>query len=377
MNREKNTGGLGSGAVDEPQEVSPGRLKDEELQHAINNLTIEELEAMVRARGMENDPSIMRSLEGIRKGAKVDALERAMAENRDPSMEELEAAVLEIGMENDPEMVRSLERLRDMDKIVKAAALMIEAYTLLRELQKRGGEMEVEAVQGFLEMAELGIDGLGECSEQSRVSVAETKTSWPLMMEGNGTKAIEAAQAGLEKLKLGSKNSSEVRINAVVTAASRHKFVATLLYWTVRSVFNLDRLSRTVKEQPIRMAHLKEDMAEKFKMLMQFVNGYEANDWRAEDMQHFVKKLKALHACPEVNAASFNEWFAACLALLDCITHGEFHHARYELRNLGEARAQEREGIDGKKDSDYRDGITSAMKSALKTVLKISRKKVS
>jgi len=75
-------------ADDELQDDLRDASETEALQHAINNLTIDELEAVVRARGMENDPSVMRSLEGIRKGAKVDALERAVAENRDPSMED-------------------------------------------------------------------------------------------------------------------------------------------------------------------------------------------------------------------------------------------------------------------------------------------------
>jgi hypothetical protein len=378
MSHKNHTDSLQSKASSELQETSPDASKDDALQAAIaptRGLTFEQLEEVVRERGLENDPEVIRSLECIRQGVEVEALRNAISENRDPTIEEVEAAVREVGLENDPESVRHLENLRDSEKIIKASELMIEAYALLRDLQKRGGEMEIEAVQGFLEMAELAVDGLGECSEEATVSVAEKKTSWPVMMEGSGKTALETAQAEFERIKLGSRNSSEVKISAVVTAASRHKFVATLLYWTVRAIFNLNRLSRSVENEPIRMERLENDLAVKYKMLMQLVNGFEANDWREEDRQELGKKLKALRACPDVNTASFKEWFGACLALLDCITQSQFYLPHYKLRNLGEARAQNREGTEGRKDSHYRDGITGALKSALKTVLKINRKK--
>lgn len=379
MTHKNHTNRIGPKAPKQLQEIPPVASKSEREHQsiaAIDDLSIEQLEALVHACGMEKDPEVMRNLECIRKGAKVEALESAISENRDPTIEEVEAAVREIGMQSDSEMVCRLERLRDMQKIKKAGDLIIEAYALLGDLQKKGGEMEIEAVQGFLEMAELGIDGLGECSERSTVSVAEAKISWPVMMEGFGTGALQIAQSDLKKIKLGSRNSSTVRINAVITAASRHKFVATLLYSIVRSNFDLMCLSRTAQDQPIRMARLKRDLKTKSKMLKRLLKGYEANEWREEDRQKLVDKMEALHGCPEITTTSFNNWFAACVALLDCITQSKFYLPRYKLHNLGNARAMKREGTSGKKNSDYRDGIIKALRSALKTVLKVNREKM-
>lgn len=301
----------------------------------------------------------------------VRAFEQSVLENRDPTVEELELALRGMGLDSDPEIARELGHLKNKNNIVRAEKLMIEAHELLADLQKCGGEMEIEAACGFYEMARLAIDGLDQCGDKSVVPVAETKIHWPVMVEPGGNAKRETIDSELKRIKLGTRTSSEVRVNSVLTQPSRHKFVVTLLYWTVQAIHNLDRLANLADKHPERIAHLRADMEVKYKMLMSFVNGYEANEWRKKDLKRFGKAVKALHACPEVNAGSFNAWFEACLALLACITRNEFYLPQYKLRNLGDPRANKREGLD----SDRRAGITGALKSALTTVLKIPRKK--
>ncbi len=303
----------------------------------------------------------------------VRAFEQSVLENRDPTVEELELALRGMGLDSDPEIARELGHLKNKNNIVRAEKLMIEAHELLADLQKCGGEMESEAASGFYEMARLAIDGLDRCGDESIASVAEKKIDWPVMFE-LGDK-LETIEAELQRIRLGTRTSSHVRVNAVLTQASRHKFVVTLLYWTVRATHHLDRLANLADKHPERIAQLRADMEVKYKMLMTFVNGYEANEWRDQDRKKFADAIKELRKHPEINAASFKEWFAACLALLACITRNEFYLPQSDLRKLGEPRARKREGIDGIKDSDYRDGITKALRSALMTVLKVNRKK--
>lgn len=372
MPHKHDSESLGPKAAGELHQTSSNVSKSEALQRIFDSLTIEQFEAVVRARGMDNDSEMMHILKGIRRGSKIEALERSISENRDPTLEELEAALQEVALDSDPESARQMTRLRNKDRIVRAEKLIQETLELLTALRKAGGEMEIEAVSGFYEMARLAIDALNQCNEESIVSVAEKKIHWPVMAEPGGNAKRETIESELKQIKLGTRTSSQVRVNAVLTQPSRHKFVITNLYWTVQATHTLDRLAHLADKHPERIAQLRADMDEKYKMLMKSVDGYEANEWRDQDRKKFAKAIKNLRKFPEVNAASFNEWFAACLALLDCITHGEFHHARYKLRNLGEARAQKREGLE----SDYRDGITGALKSTLKTVLKIPRKKV-
>ncbi len=379
MTHKNHTDSLGLEASSELKETPPDASKEEALQRAIaaiRDLPLEQLEALIHELGMENDPDVMRSLEGIRRGAEVEVLERANAENRDPTIEEVEAAVREVGLENDPKMVRDLKELRDSEKIIKASELMIEAYALLRDLQKSGGESEIEAIAGFLEMSQIAIGGLEECSLESRRLVASKRFDWPVMMELGGEDFRRVVEFWLKEIKLGTEAKGKVRTSALIQNAKIHKFIATRLYLTVKGIHDTKRLKRGEQSHPLRFASLRRDAEEHFKELIRLVDGYGVRKWRKEDKKDFDSKLEKLKDAPEVNEKSFAAWFAACRALLVCITQDQFDLPRHQLRQKGEARAQ-KGGSDQvfTASAYYKKGIGESLKSSLRSVLKLRPQK--
>ncbi len=379
MTHKNHTDSLGLETSSELQEAPPDATKDEALQcaiDAIRGLPVEQLEALVHARGMEKDPEVMRNLECIRKGAKVEALESATSENRDPTIEEVEAAVREVGLENDPETVRNLENHRNSEKILKAAELMIEASSLLHELRQCGGEMEIEAIMGFQELTKLAIEGVEECSLASRTLVASKRVDWPVMMELGGEDFRRVVEFWLKEMKLGIEAKGKVSTNALIQNAKIHKFIATRLYLTVKGIHDTKRLKRGEQSHPLRFASLRKDAEEHFKGLIRLVDGYGVRKWRKEDKKDFDSKLEKLKDAPEANEKSFAAWFAACRALLVCITQDQFDLPRHQLRQKGEGRAK-KGGADHvfTASAYYKKGIGESLKSSLRSVLKLRPQK--
>lgn len=313
---------------------------------------------------------------GSQRDSVLEPLQPSVLKGHGSTVDELETDVRAADLENDPEILRDLKKIRNCDKIIQAAELMTQASELLLDVRSNGEEMEIEAVRGFLQMAQLAVEGLCVCNESAIVAVAPGRISWPVMMEIGGTEQRKIVESKLKRIKLGCRSTSNISGNALVWSPSLHKFVVTMLYAAVAAIHADKVYSKGEKTQPIRIKSLRAGLGGNFGKVVRLVHGYDFKDWRKSDLDDFRRSIKELRAFPEVTPDSFNAWFAACRALLVCITKDEFHLPRHNLHGLGQVRAWNAGGDDVfDAAAAYREGIVEKMKSALQTVLRVPRKK--
>lgn len=321
-----------------------------------------------------------RKVKRIESPAKPDdamqGLKCAGFENREPTVQELEPALRKAGLIDRPDVVQKLHRMIKNEAGVEPARCIARACKVLRQMQKFGGAMEVEAITGFLEMALLAIEGLDGCSLESRRLVAIKRNDWPVMMELGGEDYRKVIDVGLRRIQLGKEVEGKVSANALIQHSDFHKSIATQLFLTVKGILDSRHLQKHEQILPQRFFSLREDAEENYKELIRRLGGYSADKWQPDHKRDFDSKLENLKLSPEVNSKSFPSWFAACRALLVCITHDQFHLPCYKLREKGENRAQ-KWGADSKFKAEayYKKGIGESLKSSLMTVLKVRRRK--
>lgn len=269
-----------------------------------------------------------------------------------------------------------------LEKIAAAAGeKIIDAVILLNELRRHKGWAEKEAVRGFMHMADEAISGLRDCSAVAQASEARERHDWPVMMELNAPSQIKEIYGFLKGIHLGENASGQISVGAMAQSRSTHKEVAAMLYTAVLStvrtaMFNTNQPTADKKKEVLGELWRSNVLA-----VVKILDGYDVAEWEHEHLEIFKQSVKELYFYPNVMSENFNKWFAACRALLVCITKNEFQLPKHKLQDSGFARAAKKSGkkvgeITMKKgERGYgREGIVDTLKSDLKTALRSSRK---
>jgi hypothetical protein len=261
-----------------------------------------------------------------------------------------------------------------------AGEKIIDAVILLNELRKHKGWAEIEAVRGFMHMADEAISGLQDCSAVAQSSEARERHDWPVMMELNSPSEKEEIDGYLKGIHLGENASGQISVGAIAQSRSTHKEVAAMLYTAVLStvrtaMFNTHQPTADKKKEVLGELWRSNVLA-----VVKQLDGYDVAEWEPMHRTKFEQKVKELYFYPNVTSENFNKWFAACRALLVCITKDEFQLPRHKLQDRGIARAAKKSG---KKVGEVtmksgergygREGIVDTLKSDLKTALRLPR----